>query len=385
MYQKNIKLLKVFNFLIGFTFFAPLAIVYFSQVSGSYTLGASIFGITMLSAAVFELPTGVWSDKVGRRNTIILGSWARVIAYLCYALGFSYWWLVVGAVFEGLSRSFYSGNNNAFLYDTLADSNHLNDYSEYLGKTSSMEHIALAVSASIGGIVASFSFTWLLWLAVASQLLLLAVSYQFTNPKSYSTKATNNIYKHIKEAIHLFIHNRKLRMLSLASIIDFSFGEIAYQFQGAFFLTVWPVWAIGLANILSDLGASISYYFSGYLIKKLTALKVLILDCSFGYTISIIGLLIANWISPIIMSLGSLLYGSGMVAESQLMQSEFTEQQRATMGSLNSLAGNIGFATMALILGGLADQLGPRLAMLILMLCVLPTTLIYIRLQKEAR
>ena len=52
------------------------------------------------------------------------------------------------------------------------------------------------------------------------------------------------------------------------------------------------------------------------------------------------------------------------------------------MGSLNSLAGNIGFALMSLILGGLADNLGPRIAMLILMICVLPSTLIYVYLQK---
>lgn len=381
MYRHNIKLLSIFNFLIGFTFFAPLAIVYFSKVSGSYMLGASIFGITMLAAAIFELPTGIWSDKVGRRNTIILGSWSRVLAYVLYAIGFSYWWLVIGAILEGLSRAFYSGNNNAFLYDTLEESKKVDHYTEYLGKASSMEHLALAISASLGGIIASFSFSWLLWAAVASQFLLLFISYQFIDT-SIHFRNEGNIYSHIKEAIQLFVHNRKLRLLSIASIIDFSFGEVVYQFQGAFFLTVWPVWAIGLANILSDFGASISYYFSGYIIKKLTALKVLILDCSIGYLFAIIGLVIANWVSPIIMSLGSLLYGSGMVAESQLMQKEFTEQQRATMSSLNSLAGNIGFALMALVLGGLADKLDPRFAMLILMICVYPTTLIYVYLHK---
>lgn len=87
MVHKNIRLLSVLNFLIGFTFFAPLAIIYFTKVSGSYTLGTSIFGIVMLSAAFFEIPTGIISDKVGRRHTIILGSWARVLAFIFYAIG----------------------------------------------------------------------------------------------------------------------------------------------------------------------------------------------------------------------------------------------------------------------------------------------------------
>ena len=129
MYQKNVRLLKIFNFLIGFSLFAPLAIIYFSKVSGSFTLGASIFGITMLASALLEVPTGIWSDKVGRKGTIILGSWARVIAFILYAIGLSYWWLVAGAIFEGLSRSFYSGNNDALLYDTLADNGLEDQYS----------------------------------------------------------------------------------------------------------------------------------------------------------------------------------------------------------------------------------------------------------------
>src|SRR3990167_426786 len=113
MYRKNVRFLSIFNFLIGFTFFAPLAIIYFAKVSGSYTLGTSIFGVIMLSAAVFEVPTGVVSDKVGRKYTIILGSWARVAAFIFYAIGQSYLFLVIGAILEGLSRSFYSGNNDA--------------------------------------------------------------------------------------------------------------------------------------------------------------------------------------------------------------------------------------------------------------------------------
>ena len=51
MYRRNIKLLSIFNFLIGFSLFTPLAILYFAKVSGSYILGTSVFGIIMISTA----------------------------------------------------------------------------------------------------------------------------------------------------------------------------------------------------------------------------------------------------------------------------------------------------------------------------------------------
>jgi uncharacterized membrane-anchored protein YitT (DUF2179 family) len=54
MTGKNIRLLSIFNLLIGFSLFAPLAIIYFAKVSGSFVLGTSIFGIIMLSSAIFE-------------------------------------------------------------------------------------------------------------------------------------------------------------------------------------------------------------------------------------------------------------------------------------------------------------------------------------------
>lgn len=54
------------------------------------------------------------------------------------------------------------------------------------------------------------------------------------------------------------------------------------------------------------------------------------------------------------------------------MQHEFTDHQRATMSSLNSLAGSLGFAIMSLVLGGLADAMGPAKAMLVLTVIGMP-------------
>ena len=376
MYRHNVRLLKIFNFLIGFSLFAPLAIIYFSRVSGSYTLGASIFGITMLASAIFEVPTGIWSDRVGRRGTIILGSWARVIAFILYAIGLSYWWLVAGAILEGLSRAFYSGNNDAFLHDTLADDHLEHDFHEYQGKVSSTEQLAMGISALIGGIIAHFSFTYLIWLSVVSQIILLWISYGFIEPHS-RTAANPNIFLHLREAIKLFIYNKKLRLLSIASMLGYSISEIKWEFSSAFTATVWPIWAIGISRMLPSFGASLSFYYSGKLIRKFTEVKILLFDSIVGKFASFVAFGIPSVFSPIILSLPSLFYGVGSVAEKTLMQQEFSDHQRATMSSLNSLGGSVGFAIMSMVLGGLADFAGPAQAMLILTVISLPIIYLY--------
>ncbi|PIQ73422.1 hypothetical protein COV58_02635 [Candidatus Roizmanbacteria bacterium CG11_big_fil_rev_8_21_14_0_20_36_8] len=383
MYRKNVRLLSIFNFLIGFTFFAPLAIIYFAKVSGSYTLGTSIFGVIMLSDAFFEVPTSILSDRVGRRYTIILGSCARVVAFIFYAIGLSYWFLVIGAILEGVSRAFYSGNNEAFLYDTLADDGKEGEYKEHLGKTSSHEFNGLTLSAVIGGLIASISFTYVMWLAVLSQVIMLIVSFQFIEPR-LRHKENTNIYAHLHEALTLFMTNKKLRLLSLASILANSLDELAYQFRGAFYNTIWPIWAIGFANIVSNVGASAGLYFSGKILNKMKSETAKLLQSLFDKFINIISLVFPTILSPILMSSTSFLYGVGVVAENELRQREYANNQRATMNSLISLGRSIGAALMTVILGRAADIFGPRRALLMMVFLAFSVTYIYWIIYKNA-
>lgn len=381
MYRKNVRLLKIFNFLIGFSLFAPLAIIYFSRVSGSYTLGASIFGITMLASAIFEVPTGIWSDRVGRRGTIILGSWARVIAFVLYAIGLSYWWLVAGAIFEGLSRSFYSGNNDAFLHDTLADDGFEGEYEEHLGKTSSSEHIAYGISGLLGGVIASISFSYVMWLSVVAQIYMLYVSYQFTEPK-LRMKLDTNLFVHLKDAIKLFVHNKKLRLLAITDVISFSTGEVSFQFRSAFLQTVWPLWAIGLVSTFTSIGASLSFYFSGKILRAVGSEKMLLIRSIYGKISSLIAYGIPSIYSPLIVITPSIIYGAGQVAKNELMQKEFTDHQRATMSSLNSLISSIGFAIMSLAIGSFADFTSPATALFTMTLISVPIIPLYYQIFK---
>ena len=127
-FQKNIKLLTWFNFFTDFKLYAPIAIIYFSNVSHSYALGASIFSITYIVSAICDVPTGIFADRVGRKTTMILGALFAVLAVSFYAVGANYWILATGALFEGFSRAFYSGNNNALLHNMLSEEGLEHDY-----------------------------------------------------------------------------------------------------------------------------------------------------------------------------------------------------------------------------------------------------------------
>ncbi|MEA2056346.1 MAG: MFS transporter [Patescibacteria group bacterium] len=382
--QKNIKLLSWFNFFSDFRLYAPVAIIYFAEVTGSYALGMSVFSIVMFSAALLEVPTGVFSDLIGRKKTIIFGALSSFLGMVFLAIGGTYLFLIIGAVLEGLSRSFYSGNNSALLYDSLAETQQEAEYHTFLGKTSSMYQIALAISAVFGSIIAHWSFSWVVWLSVIPQFLCFLIAFKIIEPANFNSSG-GNVFAHIKEALRNFAKNKQLRLLSLASIISYALGESAFLFRSAFVNLLWPLWAVGITQTLSNIFAALSYYFSGPLIKKFKEFKIIISGNIYSRVVSIVALIFPSVLSPALMSSSSLFYGVTSTAKDNLLQKEFSSSQRATMGSLNSLFGSIAFAIASFILGSFADSIGPVKALLVIQVLLSVTIGIYWVLFKKTR
>jgi len=381
---RNIKLLALFNFFIEFSFYYPVAVIYFSNVSGSYALGMSIFSIIMFSSAVFEVPTGIFSDLIGRKRTITCGAISNVFAVLCYAIGGSYSILAMGAICEGLGRSFYSGNNDAFLHDVLSESKQVHNYHMFLGKLSSVEQIGLAVVAITGSIIAQWSFALVMWLSLIPKIINVVISLFFTEPKHH-TRGEENIFQHMRISLRYFKENYKLRLLSINSMIGYALGESSYFFRGVFVNTVWPVWAIGFVNGISNIGAAISFFLSGKILNTFGFKKSLLFEVYYNRTVNLIALIFPSVLSPLLMGTTSITYGVGNTAKNTLLQKEFTSAQRATLGSLNSLFGSMLFAGISVLLGFIADKTNPRMALIFSNILLLLPLWFYTKIFKDSK
>jgi len=380
---RNVRLLAWFNFLADFRPYAPIAILYFAQVSGSYALGMSVWSVASLSQSLFEVPTGVFSDLIGRKRTMVCGAIASVLSLTCYAIGGTYVMLLAGGVFEGLSRAFYSGNNDALLHDTLAVSGQKESFQEYLGKTSSMFQFALGISALVGSLIAAISFQAVLWVSVIPMLLALFVTLRFVEPQAYS-RTSANVYAHLGQAFRNTIRNPRLLMLSAASVLMHAIGESAWLFRSAFVATLWPVWALGIGQMLANLTGAIGFYFAGPVIRRFGEFRLLVWSSAVTDAVNFLMVLVPTVLSPLVMS-QSFTWGVNMVAIGGLLQREFTDEQRATMGSLNSFAGSITFAVFSFLLGALADRIGVVPALLVASgLLLIPNGLYWLALRDKS-
>lgn len=374
--ERNIRLFSYLNFFTDFIPYAPIAILYFANVSGSYALGMSVFSVVMLASAFFEIPTGIFSDMIGRKNTVVLGAMTRILSAILYAIGGSFGMLVVGALLEGLSRSFYSGNNDAMLHDSLTQLKKEDDFHSHYGKTHAMFQVGLATSALLGGVLAQWSFALVMWVSVIPQIITLVISMFLTEPAVY-TKEAGNIFAHLKESLRQFRINSILGYISITSIIKHSVGEAGYLFQSAFFITLWPIWAIGVASTISNLLAATSYYVSGKIIKKLSVKTILIGENLYNRIVNLLALFFPTIISPALMITSGITFGLGDTSINMLLQRHFTVKQRATMESLNSLAGSIAFGVFAVLLGKFGDLYGPRSALIVTQILLLTPLVFY--------
>ena len=123
----KIKLFDCYDgvcFFNGLVFFAPVALLVRTQAGVSeYTF---FLLQALLSAVVFlgEIPTGLITDRIGYRNSLILAQTllfcARGLLLLAF-LKHSLMLFILEAIVEGVATCFTSGTGSAYLYDYYGD------------------------------------------------------------------------------------------------------------------------------------------------------------------------------------------------------------------------------------------------------------------------
>lgn len=376
----NVKLLSLFYVCYNFRLYSVLAVIYFYQITHSYTLALSIFSITQVSQSLFELPFGYYSDKYGRSNCLRTGALASLLSVVFYAIGQNYWFLVIGAIFEGINYAAFSGNNDALLYETLQEAGKKDDYHHEYGKMNSWLELSGFLSVFIGGLFASRSLSILFAMSILPKILATLISLGFENPKVKREKV-ESITHHFRNSWLIYKNNLKVRLLSLADIIGY-IGGVTWNFQSAFYNLFLPTWATSMVMSINYFTSFVSFRLSGKLIHRYQAMKVLFYSEIYCRVLVLIAFIFPSIASPFIIATASTTYGPSVVAKSTILQNEFTNDQRATMTSINSFVGNLIYSISAIFVGMAADKFGVAKSLLVVQLLMVSISLIYYKLIK---
>src|SRR5947209_7332641 len=114
--------------LIGGKFFSelyfaiPIQTIFFLKLGLTLTQVLSLESILLAGSLLFEVPTGILADRIGRKWTLVLSSVARLLSWVPWFLGHSFIYFAVAFFMTGIAAALYSGADQALIYDELKES-----------------------------------------------------------------------------------------------------------------------------------------------------------------------------------------------------------------------------------------------------------------------
>lgn len=219
-----------------------------------------------LGSMVFEIPTGVVADTVGRRISLLLCLATLFVTTLLYVAiawrGWGFWAFAWVSVFLGLGYTFYSGAVDAWLVDALKATGYTQPLERVFARGQMFFGAGMLVGAIGGGLLGQIrlDIPYLVRAAIVVPLFLIA---WFRMPEPGFTPRALELRRVPEEMRSVFGEGLKyglrspvLRPVMLASLVSMSFMIFGFYSWQRYFLDLFGrdvVWVDGVISSLVGL------------------------------------------------------------------------------------------------------------------------------------
>ncbi|KAB2975725.1 MFS transporter [Streptomyces sp. SS1-1] len=164
---------SVYAVLANSLFQRGVFVLYLQQRGFSAGQVALLQTLIYLVSGLAELPTGVISDRIGRRASIVIGQVLIAGSLLGQAASTSYWMFVALFIGHGVGMACVSGSDTALLYDLLVRRGVTAGYVRIRSRFTMLGTVTSGVAIVLGGQLQRFS--WGIVYAGSALCLVLAV------------------------------------------------------------------------------------------------------------------------------------------------------------------------------------------------------------------
>jgi len=179
--ELNLRLYPWYQAAAGFLPWLPVFFLFFFQsvsLSSAIQLGAVYY----FSVFLLEVPSGYFSDRFGRRLTLLFSASFGVLAYLIFIQSNCFTGFAIGQFMLAAKFSFKSGSDNSLLFDTLSALDKTSEYAVREANATRFSMLALAVAALLGGLTGIFNLTIPYYLSVLGAVSTLIICFKFSEP-----------------------------------------------------------------------------------------------------------------------------------------------------------------------------------------------------------
>ena len=334
-------------------FWTPVFFLYFAERFPIEQL-LQLEAIYYAAVVIFELPSGYFSDRVGRRATLVCSAAAMAIGYTLFLTGgASFWLFALGQLGKAIGYAFLSGTETAFHYDTLAALGREQEYAEREAVLARNGYLAAGAGVLASGLLSTFDLRIAYLLSLASALAMLALVLSLREPPRQRRGWARDGARAQLAACARLLRRPFLLWLFACFVLKITLEHIPYEFSQPYLAAVLdePVTRVrstpaasgalyAIVAVVGSLAAAYSIRLRARLGTRTTLLAAAALQTA------LIGAM-AALISPLVVPLLALRSGLAAIAN-PVIHAELTprvpQAQRATYLSLHSLAGRLGYA-----------------------------------------
>ncbi|WP_135806233.1 MFS transporter [Halorussus marinus] len=339
----------------------------------SFTQIAILEALYNVTTLVGEIPTGYVGDRIGRRNSLLVGTVLIAVTLLGIGLSESFLALAVLYVCWSMGYNFRSGSEDAWLYDTLTDDLSESEFAHVRGRGESASLAVGAVAAITGGYLGSIDLSYPWFVAAAVTGLGAVVVLTLGEPESYrETDADDLSLRRTVGIVRDALSSRNLRSFILYYYVLYAaVTYLVFVFVQPIFETV--VVSVGVSESqvesllgwfyagYSLVGAVISYYTGA--IKETIGVRSWFLILPFVVGTALVGM----YFVPIL-ALPTFLVARGLSDVTRSFAGQYVNDRIETLGRatvLSSMAMVSGLAVVPFQLGSgvISDRVSPLFAL----------------------
>jgi MFS family permease len=328
---------------------------------------------------IFEIPTGVVADTVGRRASYLLGTVTLAVTTVLYWLLWvwesPFWAWAIVSILLGLGFTFFSGAVDAWLVDALRATEYRGSLEAVFGRSIIVGNIAMLTGSVLGGVVAQLTDLGVPFLIRGGVLVLMfLVAALLMRDLGFSPergagplKATGNV---LRASIRYGLGNPPVRWLMLATPFTAGVGIYVFYALQPYLLELWGdegAYSIaGLAAaILSGAGivGGILAPYVRRLFRKRTS-AILLATLSSAAVLVALAFTTNFWVAIVLLAVWGIASSIDDPVHRAYLNDMIPSKQRATVLSFDSLLGSAGGVVFQPILGRSADLGGYSASML---------------------
>lgn len=359
---QNVALYPWFKFFQNLLFWQAVWFLFFqSELSAAEAVLIYVFYDT--STTVFEVPSGYFSDRVGRRITLIISALAGLLSALMQAFGSEFWVFALAQAALGMHIAFASGTDSSLLYESLAEDGRADEIEEHEVRAWRFSFGALAVSAVTGGAMALVDLRVAYFATAVAFVLLFLVTVRLREPKNQRAVAAESF--RLDALLAAFRNPALLWIFALAALM-YGYSHLPFIFGQPFILQALESLDLaanaplvsGTVTALMMLVSLFTSWLAPSIRARIGFAGILLL--AFAMQIGIVaGLALTSSALAIALLLLRMVPDSFSTAFIRArVQSELPDEVRATYLSIKSLAARILFAASLYIASGEASDVG---------------------------